>query len=106
MAKYLIRASYTPDAVKALMQEGAQKRRQAAEAPIRNLGGSIEAFYFALGDDDAVAICDLPDKVSAAALSLAVNASGAVNLRTTVLLTAEEMDEACRKTVDYSPPGS
>jgi hypothetical protein len=41
----------------------------------------------------------------ASALSLAVNASGIVTLKTTVLLTAEEMDQAAKKTVNYRPPG-
>ena len=50
-------------------------------------------------------VVDLPDNVSAAALSLAVNSLGSVELRTTPLLTAEEMDEATRKSVDYRPPG-
>lgn len=106
MAKFMIRASYSAAGARGLMKEGALKRRQAAEGPIRDLGGQVEAFYFALGDDDAVIICDLPDNVSVAAVALAVNASGAVSTKTTVLLTAEEMEEACRKTVDYAPPGS
>lgn len=106
MPKYLIRASYTSDGAKGLLKQGALSRRQAAEAPIRSLGGSVEAFYFAFGDDDAIVICDAPDNVSAAAVSLAVNASGAVSTKITVLLTPEEMDAAARKSVNYSPPGS
>ena len=72
---------------------------------VKDLGGTVEAFYFALGDADALVVVDVPDKVSVAAVRLAVNASGAVSTKTTVLLTAEEMDAACRKSVAYSPPG-
>jgi hypothetical protein len=45
--------------------------------------------------------------VDAAALSLAVNASGAVESRATVLITPEEVDQATKKmkTVKYRPPG-
>jgi len=43
--------------------------------------------------------------VDAAALSLAVNASGAVASRATVLITPEEVDQATKKTVKYRPPG-
>jgi uncharacterized protein with GYD domain len=50
-------------------------------------------------------IIDLPDNASAAAGSLAVSASGAIQLKTTVLLTPEEMDSAAKKSVSYSPPG-
>ena len=39
------------------------------------------------------------------ALSIAVNASGAVNLRTIPLITPEEVDAAAKKQVAYRPPG-
>ena len=42
---------------------------------------------------------------AAEAASLAVNASGAVQASTVVLLTPEEMDQAAKKTVAYTPPG-
>jgi len=48
----------------------------------------------------------VPDNVTAAAVSLAVGVAGAINLKTVVLLTAEEVDEATRKSVSYRPPGS
>ena len=71
------------------------------------VGGRLEAYYFAFGSDDFVVIADLPSNVDAAALSLAVNASGAVQSRITVLITPEEADQATKKTktVKYRPPG-
>ena len=57
------------------------------------------------GDPDAVVITDLPDNVSAAAASVAINASGAVSVKTIVLLTPEELDSAVKKTVNYRAPG-
>jgi len=65
----------------------------------------MEAFYFAFGEDDAFVILDAPDNASLAAASLAINASGAVRTKTTVLLTPEEIDKAAKKTVRYRPPG-
>ena len=62
--------------------------------------------YYAFGDDDVFLIVDVPDNVSAAAASLAVGASGAVSIKTTVLLTAEEIDAAAQKSVVYQPPGA
>ena len=47
----------------------------------------------------------MPDNVISVAFSLMINASGVVNAKTTVLLTAEEMDQATQKTADYRPPG-
>jgi uncharacterized protein with GYD domain len=49
---------------------------------------------------------DLPDNISAVAISLAVNAAGAVQIKTVPLLSPEEVDEATKKSVDYRPPGS
>ena len=60
-------------------------------------------------DDDAVVIADLPSNADAAALSLAVAASGMVDARVTVLLTPEEIDTVAATvadTVTYSPPGN
>jgi hypothetical protein len=54
-----------------------------------------------------VIIADLPSNVDAAALSFAVNASGAVQSRMTALITPEEADEATEKmkAVKYRAPG-
>lgn len=79
---------------------------EAIRPAVEALGGSLDAVYFAFGDADAYLIVDLPDNVSAAALAMAVNASGVVSGKTTVLLTPEEVDEAAKKSVDYRPPGS
>jgi len=71
------------------------------------MGGRLEAYYYAFGSDDFVVIADLPGNVDAAALSFAVNASGAVQSRITVLITPEEADQAAKKmkTVKYRPRG-
>ncbi len=47
----------------------------------------------------------VPDNVTAAALSLTVNAAGAVTAKVIVLLTPEEIDAAAKKTPNYRPPG-
>jgi uncharacterized protein with GYD domain len=57
------------------------------------------------GDTDLFVIADVPDNVTAAALSLIVNAAGAATAKITVLLTAEEIDAATKKTATYRPPG-
>jgi hypothetical protein len=43
---------------------------------------------------------------AATAISWTVNATGAVSVKTTVLITPEEVDAAARLSVDYRPPGS
>jgi len=105
MPKYLIQASYTAEGSKGLARDGGSKRRTVVEEMIKRSGGTMEAFYFAFGETDVYVICDIPDIASAAAISLAVNASGAVNLRTTPLVSVEEMDQAAKKQVAYRAPG-
>ena len=106
MAKYLIRASYTTEGVKGLIKDGGSKRVRAVEEALGPLGGKVESFYFALGEDDVYLVLDAPDHATVTAVSLATNASGAVKVKTTALMTPQDMDEAVKKTVAYKSPGS
>ena len=105
MAKYLISASYNVEGTKGLLKEGGSSRRAAVGQMIEELGGNLENFYYAFGDPDVFLIADLPDATTAAALSLAVNSTGAVRVSTTPLITPEEIDEASKKSVSYRSPG-
>ena len=105
MPKYLAHASYTVEGLKGLLKDGGTKRREVIGQLANGLGGKLEAFYYAFGDDDVFAILDFPDNVSAMAVSMALNASGAATVKTTVLITPEEVDQATKTSVDYRPPG-
>ena len=105
MPKYLIQASYVGDGVKGLLKEGGTSRRAATERAVKSLGGTLEAFYYAFGETDAYAIVDVPDNASMAAIALTAGASGAIAVKTTVLLSAEEVDEAVKKAPSHHPPG-
>jgi uncharacterized protein with GYD domain len=76
------------------------------EKVIEGLGGKVEGFYFAYGEYDAYVIADFPDASAGLAVSLAVNASGAVRLSTVPLISPEELDAACKKSVSYRAPGA
>ena len=106
MPKYLISASYTQEGMRGLLKEGGTSRRSTVTRLIKGMGGSLEAFYYAFGDDDVFVIFDMPDEASATAISLAIGATGAVGLKTTVLISPEAIDEAVKKTVNYRAPGS
>src|ERR1051326_8341738 len=93
MAKYLLEVSYTVEGTQGLLKDGGSKRRAAATEAAQAVGGKVEAFYYALGEHDAYLIVDFPDAESAMALSIVVNAARAVTIRTTPLLTVEEMDK-------------
>lgn len=105
MSKYLVKVSYTPEGARGLQKDGGTSRKTYIEKLVNEMGGKVESFYFAFGDVDAFLIMDLPDAVTAASLSFAVNTTGAVQINFTQLLTAEEVDQASKKTVKYSPPG-
>ena len=105
MPKYLLQVSYTADGARGVLKDGGTKRQAAARALVESVGGKLEALYFAFGECDVFAIADLPDNGSAAAVSLALGASGAVTSTTTVLLTPAEMDQAAKKSASYTPPG-
>ena len=106
MSKYLIRANYTLNGTKGLIKKGGSIRRATVEQMLTSLGGKMESFYYALGDTDVFIIADVPDAKSAAAISLTVNAAGGSQVTTIPLMTPEEMDEACKKSVRYRPPGA
>jgi uncharacterized protein with GYD domain len=106
MPKYLFRGGYSQQGVQGLLKEGAASRQDAIGKLAADMGGSLEGFYFGFGDADFHVICDLPDKETAAAISLAVAASGAAAIETIVLMTPEEIDQARGKTVNYRPPGA
>ncbi len=105
MPKYLVQGSYVGEGLKGLLKEGGSSRRETIKQLVKGMGGTLEVFYYAFGDDDIFAIADMPDNVSMSALALAINASGAVAIKTKVLITPEEVDQATQMTVDYRPPG-
>jgi uncharacterized protein with GYD domain len=106
MAYYLIQAGFTPEAW-AKMVKNPQDRREAIRPMIEKLDGRMEGYWLAFGDYDAIVIAQVPDNVTAAALSLASAAGGALRaIKTTPLMTMEEGMQAMRKaaTATYRPP--
>ncbi len=105
MGRYLFQGSYSNEGIKGVLKEGGTGRRTAVEAALKGLGGTLEAFYYGFGDTDVYVIVDGIDNATAAAFSMGVAATGTVHsLKTTVLLTPEEIDQAGKKTLSYRPP--
>jgi uncharacterized protein with GYD domain len=105
MPKYLLEAAFSLQGVKGIQSEGGTSRRDAVTKAVEGLGGRVECFYFAFGDRDVYVVADLPDNETATALALTVNSSGAVTVKTVVLVTPEEVDAAVKQSVSYRPPG-
>src|SRR5438876_12254450 len=106
MPRYLFQAKYTSEGVKGIQSAGGSARRDVIAKTAESVGGSLQTFDFAFGDSDVYTICDLPDNEAAAAVAITANGSGAVSVKTVVLLTPEEVDAAAKRSVEYRPPGS
>ena len=104
MPKYLVTGSYTAEGARGVLAEGGSARRAATEQLIVSLGGTMEAYYFTFGSDDFYIIADMPGAAAAAAAALTAGASGAVNARTIVLLTPEEVDAVSKLSPRYRAP--
>lgn len=106
MTKFMFKVAYTPEGDRGLLKEGGTSRRAAIKKLVESVGGKVEAFYFTYGEDDAMLIAEFPDPISELAISMAVNASGAVRLSSTPLITPEDVDAACKRPVSYRAPGA
>ena len=105
MPHYLFRARYSREGIQGVLKEGAESRIQVVRELFTSVGGSLESAYWAFGDDDFIAIGELPDNAAAAAATR-VAATGVGSVSTTVLLTAAEVDDAVGRSVTYRAPGT
>jgi uncharacterized protein with GYD domain len=105
MPKFLVQVRYTAEGTKGVLKDGGSGRRKSVEDFMTSMGGSLEAFYFTLGEDDAVLIIDTPHTESALAVAMSVRASGAIHSKMTRLIPLEEVDAAIALHARYHPPG-
>ncbi len=108
MPRYLFRGSYTSDTWSRLIK-APEDRAESVRPILASVGARLEALYFAFGDDDVFAIVEAPDNVTAAAISVAITASGAFkSFATSVLMTSDEAIEVMKKAsaVNYQPPAA
>lgn len=97
MPTYLHQVAYSREGWQALLTHP-QDRIEAVRPAIEHLGGKIKNAWFAFGDYDVVVVTEMPDNISAAAISIAFAGGGACKaVHTTPLLTAEEAVQAMKK---------
>ncbi len=103
--KFLLQAKFNAYGVSGLLKSGGIARRQVARKMISDLGGNLESIYFTLNSDEAYAIFEIPDELTAAAISLNVEATGMASINLIQLFTPSDIDSAASILVDYRPPG-
>jgi uncharacterized protein with GYD domain len=106
MSKYLVNASYTAEGTRGLLKEGGTSRQQMVSDMAKKLGGKVEFFYYCFGHSDVVAIIEVPDPATAAAISMGIKATGAVDITMSVLISPSEIDAASKKSIGYRAPGN
>jgi uncharacterized protein with GYD domain len=97
MPHYLHQVAYSREGWEALLAHP-QNRIEAVRPAIEKLGGKLETAWFAFGEYDVVVITELPDNVSAAAISIAFASGGACKtVQTTPLMSPDEALQAFKK---------
>ena len=111
MPLFMSQFSYNTETWKELA-DNPEDRSDAIEPLLESLGCRLISVYYAFGDYDGVVIFESPDGVSAAAAVIAAIIPGHVSsVKTTRLLTTDEMQAALAKTkvvaeqTSYDRPG-
>jgi uncharacterized protein with GYD domain len=110
MAKFAFFFSYSPETWNRMVMKP-NDRTAAVRTAVEAQGAQLEALYYMFGSHDGIVIFDAPDSRAAAAISLAVTASGALGqCETRELITPAELvdvlDKAGASQQAYVPPGT
>ena len=106
MARYLLQVCVKSEAYAPMMQNP-QDRGEAARPVFEAVGGSLEEYYFAVGENSVYILCEVPDPANMEAITMAVLAGGAItSIKATAILTAKEAIDVMKKAADvvYRPP--
>jgi uncharacterized protein with GYD domain len=107
MAKFVIFFDLTSQSVKGMMDRPSDRERVVSNL-LSGVGGTLDAYYWMFGRHDGMVIVDVPDSMSAAAVSLAVSSTGAFgHLETHELFPGSALNQIMEtaKGLTYFPPG-
>ncbi|MGH8859663.1 MAG: GYD domain-containing protein, partial [Jatrophihabitantaceae bacterium] len=108
MTKFAIFFTFTGATVKRLIDHPSD-RAAAVAATCESAGGRLVAYYLMFGAWDGFIIIEVPDSRSAAAVSLAVSSTGALDrLETHELVEPDDLAGILAQagSLTYSPPGA
>jgi uncharacterized protein with GYD domain len=104
--KYLFTAEYNTSGAAGVIKDGGTARQAAIESLVNSVGGTLDVCYFGALGKDVTMIVDVPDQATVTAVLFTVAASGATEeLAAAPLLTAQQLDDAMKKSPAYTPPG-
>jgi uncharacterized protein with GYD domain len=109
MPRYLSLFKYTSEGRKGFMKEKAAAREAALKLAIESAGGKLELINWTVPGSEysGVAIAELPDAGTYAAVIAMVEATGAFSeIKAIELLTASEIDRGLGKSLTYRAPGA
>ncbi len=110
MPQYLYQISYTAESLAAQIQDPQDRIETAGRPVLDAVGGKLLGGGFSFGEYDVTILFEVPDDETAAAVSVAIAAGGAIrSSKTTKLLSGEQWVAALGKASDvtgaYKPAG-
>ena len=108
MAKYAVLFGLTGEAIQRFVAQPSD-RAAVVRGLAESVGGSLECYYWMFGQYDGLAIIELPDSQTAAAVSLAATGSGAfTRFETHELIEAGDLAQIAERArqISYQPPGA
>jgi uncharacterized protein with GYD domain len=108
MAKYAVLFGLTGEAIQRFVAQPSD-RAAVVRGLAESIGGSLESYYWMFGQYDGLAIVELPDSQTAAAVSLAATGSGAfTRFETHELIEAGDLAQIAERArqIIYQPPGA
>jgi uncharacterized protein with GYD domain len=108
MASYLVQASYTSEALAALVKNP-ENRTEVVKKVAKKLGGKLSASWLSFGEYDLVMVVEMPDHISMASFAIAAAAGGSLkSVKTTPMISTEDAIAAVKKAAKsgYRPIGA
>jgi uncharacterized protein with GYD domain len=108
MAKYLALFGFTSEAIKQFVASPSD-RAAVVQRLVESVGGSLDCYYWMFGQYDGVAIVEMPDSRTYAAVTLAIKSSDAfTHFETHELIKADDLTGIAERArqIAYQPPGA
>lgn len=108
MAKYLALFGFTSEAINQFVVSPSD-RAAVVQRLVESVGGSLDCYYWMFGQYDGVAIVEMPDSRTYAAVTFAIKSSGAfTHFETHELIKASDLTGIAERAtqIAYQPPGA